>query len=491
MAPIQHVYTSPQADVTDTALVRPTNWNSVHAYTLQDAVSLSGNTAGVLANISSGTLYLAGGNNITLSQGGNSVTISGGAGGAQTEQTQSRFNLTLSGNTAGALALISSGVMTLAGGNNVTLSQAGNAVTVSAVATVAQTAQTQNLHNVTLAGNTAGALAHVSSGTLTLAGGNNVTLSQAGNAVTISGVATVAQTVQTQNLHNVTLAGNTAGALAHVSSGTLTLAGGNNITLSQAGNAVTVSAANTVAQTEQTQSRFNLTLGGNTSGALALISSGVLTLAGGSNITLSQAGNAVTISGATAAGGGPPIATSGESVASANSVGTVTRYAAEDHRHAGSTGSAWGQHGGHHLRGRGLAHAGWRGEHDALRRDGGRRDDALDFGTAGRLRLTLALPRQGRDQCQHVRAGLPDDCVGNLMGPLTASKACFYGSVAIANAANNSSAFLDMSILFGLYTRNASTLFSLTTVTTLFSTSWTSNVTGAWRGCASSRCRST
>jgi hypothetical protein len=40
----------------------------------------------------------------------------------------------------------------------------------------------------------------------------------------------------------------------------------------QAGNAVTVSAAATVAQTEQTQARFNLTLGGNTSGVLALLS---------------------------------------------------------------------------------------------------------------------------------------------------------------------------------------------------------------------------
>jgi hypothetical protein len=51
------------------------------------------------------------------------------------------------------------------------------------------------------------------------------------------------QTVQTQNLVDVTLSGNTSGALALVSSGTLTLAGGNNITLSQAGNAVTISAA--------------------------------------------------------------------------------------------------------------------------------------------------------------------------------------------------------------------------------------------------------
>src|SRR5574342_507582 len=78
MATIQHIFTSPKADGADTDLVRPSDWNSIHAFTLQDAVSLSGNTAGVLAGITSGTFYLAGGNNITLSQNANSVTISGG-----------------------------------------------------------------------------------------------------------------------------------------------------------------------------------------------------------------------------------------------------------------------------------------------------------------------------------------------------------------------------------------------------------------------------
>ena len=78
MATIKHVFTSPKADGADTDLVRPSDWNSVHLVTLQEAVSLSGNTAGALALISSGTLYLAGGNNITLSQNANSVTVSGG-----------------------------------------------------------------------------------------------------------------------------------------------------------------------------------------------------------------------------------------------------------------------------------------------------------------------------------------------------------------------------------------------------------------------------
>lgn len=154
---------------------------------------------------------------------------------AQTVQTQNLFDLTLSGNTAGVLALASSGTVTLAGGNNITLSQAGNAITISAFT---QTVQTQNLLDVTISGNTSGTSVLVSSGTLTLAGGNNITLSQVGNAITISAFT---QTVQTQNLIDVTLSGNTSGTSVLVSSGTLTLAGGNNITLSQVGNAITIS----------------------------------------------------------------------------------------------------------------------------------------------------------------------------------------------------------------------------------------------------------
>jgi hypothetical protein len=199
--------------------------------------TISGNTAGAGAIVSSGTLTLAGGNNITLSQAGNAITISGGAAGGGS-QTLGMSNL---GNSAGTSGVVSGSAVRylFAGGNNVTLSQSINGVsgTVTIVGAT-QTTQTQNLHNVTLSGNTSGVMAQVSSGTLTLAGGNNVTLSQNGNAVTISAAS---QSVQTQNLHNLTIAGNTAGAGAAVSSGTLTLAGGNNITLSQNGNAITIS----------------------------------------------------------------------------------------------------------------------------------------------------------------------------------------------------------------------------------------------------------
>src|SRR5262245_41703568 len=44
-------------------------------------------------------------------------------------------------------------------------------------------------------------------------------------------------------------------------------------------------------------------IGGNTAGTPAVITSGVRTLAGGSNITLSQNGNLVTVNGGS---GGPP-----------------------------------------------------------------------------------------------------------------------------------------------------------------------------------------
>ena len=251
-----------------------------------------GNTSGDTGTVSNRVVF-AGGNNITVSQstnaGGATITISGAnLGGAQTGisgigagaatatsgtvifsnsnglafgmngQTmtgsytvptvpaQFTGGFSTNGNTAGDTGLVTAR-MVLAGGNNVTLSGSTNAgsmtITISAFN---QTVQTQNLHNVTLSGNTAGVMAQISSGTITLAGGNNITLSQNGNAVTISAFN---QTAQTQNLHNVTLSGNTAGVMAQISSGTITLAGGNNITLSQNGNAVTISAFNQTAQT--------------------------------------------------------------------------------------------------------------------------------------------------------------------------------------------------------------------------------------------------
>ena len=384
-------------------------------------VTLSGNTAGALALISSGTLTLAGGNRVTLSQAGNAVTISGGAetqtaisgiAGSNTTYTSGTVSftgvgggVTVSSNTGQRIDIsvaapsqcsrviqhiiasnttFSSGTVSISGFGDVTVNTAANIIRISApvqtaqtglsgvaasnttytsgtftitgvgggvtvssntgqrvdisvAAPVAQTVQTQNVVDVTLSGNTAGAMALVSSGTLTLAGGNNITLSQAGNAVTISGAAAggaqtaisgiaasnttytsgsvtftgvgggvtvssntgqridisvaapVAQTVQTQQNVQSIAASNTT-----YHTGQVEFTGSNMITVKSSANQRVVIDAT---QTVQTQNSLNLTLAGNTGGALAQVSSGTLTLAGGNNITLSQAGNAVTISG--------------------------------------------------------------------------------------------------------------------------------------------------------------------------------------------------
>src|SRR5271156_4034099 len=84
-------------------------------------VELGGNTSGTTSLVSTGTLSLAGGNNITLSQVGNGVTISAGTQGAGFSGGVSNI-----GNTAGNTGVTGSNLV-LAGGNNVTLSQATNA----------------------------------------------------------------------------------------------------------------------------------------------------------------------------------------------------------------------------------------------------------------------------------------------------------------------------------------------------------------------------
>lgn len=100
-----------------------------------------------------------------------------------------KFGMSNLGNTSGTSGTVNRGIV-FAGGNNVTLSQSVDASSATlTISAAAQTVQTQNVHNMSLSGNTAGVMAHISSGTLTLAGGNNVTLSQNGNAVTISAAA--------------------------------------------------------------------------------------------------------------------------------------------------------------------------------------------------------------------------------------------------------------------------------------------------------------
>ncbi len=237
-------------------------------------LTVGGNTVGAGGLISTGTAMLAGGNNITLSQNGNTISINGGAGGAAGSNTFGMSNL---GNTSGISGVISGSAVqyAFAGGNNVTLNQSINAssatITISAAS---QSVQTQNVHNVTLGGNTAGAMAQISSGTMTLAGGNNIVLSQNGNAVTISGSA---QSAQTQSNIQAFYDG-----INSISTGTVRFLNSNGVSFGINGQTITASVAaggggNGVAISAGGGLFSTGTLGVNATGALT-ISSGAQSL---------------------------------------------------------------------------------------------------------------------------------------------------------------------------------------------------------------------
>jgi hypothetical protein len=309
---------------------------------------MTGNTAGVPSLVSSGTLYLAGGPNITLSQNGNSISISALA---QSTQTQAAGNIagigvstatqagstlgatlgtnglslampawvtggggiaaSLGGNTSGALALITAGTLFLAGGNNVTLSQNGNSVTISANTAAAATLSVS-------AGSTSGAL-----GGLTFGNGSGVSFGLNNGTITAS---VAGQSTQTQPAGNIAGVGTTFNG-ANISASMTLNTNGLNLSMSgpvesgvgisaagssQSAGAVLFSNANgvsfgmngstvTASVAAGGGGGVDVSLGGNTTGTLGLISSGTLFLAGGNNVTLSQNGQSITISANTVA----------------------------------------------------------------------------------------------------------------------------------------------------------------------------------------------
>jgi fibronectin-binding autotransporter adhesin len=242
-----------------------------------------GNTLGD-TGVTGTRVVLAGIGNITLSQltdaNGGTISISG-AGGAQSVQTQDRFNLTLSGNTAGVLQQVSSGTLTLAGGNNVTLSQNGNAVTISGAAQSVQP-ETQTFLGGVSASDTV-----YTSGTVNIVGSGDITvLSGTGQRVIISG----SQSVQPETQ---TFVAGIAGSNTTYTSGTVRITGvGGGVTVSSnTGQRIDISVAAPVAQTG-TQFSAGLSNLGNTGGDTGTVA-GRLVLVGSNNITLSGSTNGV------------------------------------------------------------------------------------------------------------------------------------------------------------------------------------------------------
>lgn len=209
-------------------------------------ISASGNTVGVLTTFSSASIVLAGGNNITLSQTSNSITISGAN---QSNQQLSLFavsNTTLSTSRTGnasALSFAGAGIVSVgASAGSVVISasvaaQSNQQLSMYAVSnTTLSTSSTGNASALSFQG-AGGVSVGISGGSVVISSPANSTITQ-GNMVTIS---TNGSTVTIDAFANILSAsGNTSGTLATFSSGTMVLAGGNNITLSQSSNTITI-----------------------------------------------------------------------------------------------------------------------------------------------------------------------------------------------------------------------------------------------------------
>ena len=264
---------------------------SVQTSGFLNSVSVVGNTAG---NVSAGTgsVIFAGGNNITLSgstaAGGMTLTVSAFNQSVQAAQTGiSSIAASNTTYTSGQVVFIGSDMVTVKSGANQSI-----------VIDATQSVQTQGfLNSISVGSNTAGATS-AGTGSLMLAGGNNITLSGStaagGMSLTISG----ANVGGAQTGISSIVASNTT-----YTSGQVLFTGSHMITVgSDTGQHVVIDATQSV----QTQGFLNsISIIGNTAGTVTA-GTGSVILSGGNNITLSgntaAGGMTVNISGPNAGG---------------------------------------------------------------------------------------------------------------------------------------------------------------------------------------------
>lgn len=274
------------------------------------SLTIGGNTAGVPALISNGTVGLHGGPNITLSQIGKNVTISGNPGGGG-------GGIAASAGTQ----LATSGTVVFSNSNNVTFGMTNSSIVTASASFPAETPF----------GVSAGTQS-VSTGTLVFSNSNNVTFGMSGSSRV---TASFSQSVQAGT---ITVTGTTALNSTGTYAGGLIVSGNSRITLGmsngslviQGANPLNVSAGttsqnlNTVVFSDSNNVSFGLnvqtitasasfaglsagmTTAGNTLGDTGLVT-GRLVLVGNPNITLSGSTNGgsmtITISGGAGAAG--------------------------------------------------------------------------------------------------------------------------------------------------------------------------------------------
>jgi len=242
---------------------------------------------------------------MTMAMSGAIAAISAGSSALANPRTlvfgnSNGVSFGLSGSTITASAAGGGGggeFLSFSNANNVTFGKAGSTITASA--SFSQSVQPQSAFVFS----DGGGISFGTNGSTVTASHNGLTTAAQSNHVHGQYLTTAALSDHVHGQYLTTAMASNAGATAGNTFANSTHSHGavatTNISVTSASNGLSLSVA---AQSVQTQSRFNATLSGNTAGVMAQVSSGVLTLAGGNNITLSQNGNAVTISGANAGG---------------------------------------------------------------------------------------------------------------------------------------------------------------------------------------------
>jgi hypothetical protein len=311
MGVINHIFTSPKADDADATLVRPSDWNSAHAYTMQDAISAGSQVA------TSGSVVFADSNGVTFGMSGSSqvtATVSTNyvTGAANTSKYGHAWELT--GNTAGTTSSAQGTKWYFEGGNRLTVSgssntilfSAGNYITTARASNDAiglNTAQT----NVTWTVNSSGLSLNAGgyAGTGTAATSATLTLDTSGLSISIGPYITTARrstdavglnTAQT----NVTWTVNSSGISLNAGgyAGTTTAATSATLTLDSGGLRVSIGPYITTAALSGDTTKYGQAweLGGNTAGTTSSAQGTKWYFDGGNSITVSGNSNTIRFS---------------------------------------------------------------------------------------------------------------------------------------------------------------------------------------------------
>jgi hypothetical protein len=308
MGEIKHIFESPKADDADATLVRPSDWNSVHNYTMQDAISAGTQVA------ASGTVIFADSNGVTFGLSGSSqltATVSTNyvTGAGNTSKYGHAWELT--GNTAGTTSSLQGSKWYLEGGNSLTVSgnsntikfSVGNYITTARGSTDAvglNTAQT----NVTWTVNSSGISLNAGgyAGTTTAATSATLTLDSGGLRVSIGPYITTADLSANSSKYAQAweLTGNTAGTTSSLQGTKWYLDGGNSITVSGNSNTIKFSVGNylTTAALSGDTTKYGQAweLTGNTAGTTSSAQGTKWYFDGGNSITVSGNSNTIKFS---------------------------------------------------------------------------------------------------------------------------------------------------------------------------------------------------